>query len=246
MTLARRVRLATIGGLALLAAEARAQSIEDARTAFEEGRFLEAADLAEALETSGGYALAAQSLAVYGHHLAVEDERTEFFERAMELGEAAVQADSANPEAHYQSAHAVGRYAQSVGTLTALRQGLAGKVRGLLYATLAADPEFAEAYVGLGGWHADIASAGRVARWMYGGNRDNAVTHYERALELAPDSRIALLEYARRLPELDREGGQDRAKELLSRAAEIPVQSAHEEFIHQEVLAVLAELEGDE
>ncbi len=244
MSLARYVTFTAFGGLALLAVDANAQSIEEARTVFEEGRFLEAADLAEALSTSGGYALAAQSLAVYGHHLAVEDERTGFFERAMELGEAAVRADSANPEAYYQSAHAVGRYAQSVGTLTALRRGLAGRVRGLLEATLAADPESAEAHIGLGGWHADIASAGRVARWMYGGDRDDAVTHYERALELAPDSRIVLLEYALRLPELDRDGGRDRARELLSRAAELPVLDAYEELIQQDVLEALAELEG--
>ncbi|MXX04434.1 MAG: hypothetical protein F4Z49_11930, partial [Gemmatimonadetes bacterium] len=66
MMLARIARLATVGALVLLAVGANAQSIDDARIAFEEGRFLEAADLAEALGTSVGYALAAQSLAVHG------------------------------------------------------------------------------------------------------------------------------------------------------------------------------------
>lgn len=116
----------------LLAVCANAQSIDDARAAFKEGRFLDAADIAEALGTSGGYALAARSLAVYGHYVATKDNRTGFLERAMHLGEEAVRADSTNSEAYYQSAHAVGRYAQSIGKLTALRRGLAGKVRGLL------------------------------------------------------------------------------------------------------------------
>ena len=244
MTLTQFVRFAAVGGLALLAAGANAQSIDDARTAFEEGRFLEAADLAEALGTSGGYALAAQSLAVYGHHVATRDDRTGFLKRAMQLGEAAVRADSTNPEAYYQSAHAVGRYAQSVGTLTALRRGLAGRVRGLLKATLAIYPDFAEAHMAFGGWHADIASAGRVARFMYGGNRENAVIHYERALELAPDSKVALTEYAVRLPELNRRGGRERARELLSKAAALPVRNAYEEFIQQEAVEALEELKG--
>ena len=239
-------RFAVVGNFVILAAGlvgANAQSIDEARTAFEEGRFLEAADLAEALGTSGGYALGAQSLAVYGHHVATEDDRTAFLERAMRLGEEAVRADSTNYEAYYQSAHAVGRYAQNVGIMTALRRGLAGRVRGLLEATLDISPDFAEAHMAFGGWHADIARAGRIARFLYKGKREEAVIHYERALELAPDSKVVLLEYARRLPDLDREDGRERAGAMLSKAAELPVRDAFEEFIQQDVLEALAELE---
>ncbi|MCY3772102.1 MAG: hypothetical protein OXG98_08790 [Gemmatimonadetes bacterium] len=263
--LTRSVRIAAVGervilavGLAVVAgvtglsfvtganaqSVANAQTIDDARTAFEEGRFREAADLAEAIGTSGGYALAAQSLAVYGHHVADRDNRNEFLERAMKLGEEAVRADSTNPEAYYQSAHAVGRYAQNVGILTALRRGLAGRVRGLLETALDIHPDFAEVHMAFGGWHADIAAAGRVARFLYKGNRENAVMHYERALELAPDSKAILFEYALRLPELDREGGRERAVEMLSKAAGLPARDAYEEFIQQDILEALAESEG--
>ena len=244
MPLTRFLRFAAVAGLVLLETGANAQSIDGASAAFEEGRFLEAADLAEALGTSDGYALAARSLAVYGHHVATGDDRKVFLERAMRLGEEAVRADSTNREAYYQSAHAVGRYAQNVGTLTALRRGLAGRVRGLLEATLAINPDFAEAHMAFGGWHADIARAGRIARFLYKAGREKAVVHYERALELAPDSKVVLLEYAIRLPELDREGGRERAGALLSKAAELPVRDAYEEFIQQDVLEALAELEA--
>ena len=266
MTLTQFVLCAATGGFALLAAGlvslageggqvgaaganaqsatgANVQLIDEARTAFEEGRFLEAANLAEALGTSEGYALAARSLAVYGHHVAAGDERMGFLERPMQLGEEAVRADSANAEAYYQSAHAVGRYAQSVGNVTALRRGLAGKIRGLLEDTLAIRPEFAEAHMALGSWHAGIVSAGRIARFLYKGNRKDAVFHYERALELEPDSKVILMEYALSLPELDREGGRERAGALLSRAAGLPVRDAYGEFIQQDVLKALAELE---
>lgn len=244
------IRFATVGGIALYAsgligvAGANAQSIDDARAAFEEGRFLEAADIAEAVGTSGSYALAAQSLAVYGHHVATGNDRNGFLERAMKLGEEAVRADSTNLEAYYQSAHAVGRYAQNVGTLTALRRGLAGRVRGLLETALAIHPDFAEAHMAFGGWHADIAAAGRVARFLYKGKRESAIFHYERALELAPDSKIVLLEYALRLPELDRDGGRERAGVLLSKAAGLPARDVFEAFIHQDVIEALAKLEG--
>ena len=223
--------------------EGRFLEVDEARTAFEEGRFLEAASLAEALGTSEGYALAAQSLAVYGHHVAVGDERKEFLERAMKLGEEAVRADSANAEAYYRSAHAAGRYAQSVGKITALRRGLAGKIRGLLEDTLAISPDFAEAHMALGSWHAGIASAGRIARFLYKGNQNDAVIHFERALELEPDSRVILLEFALCLPELDREGGRERAVGLLSKAAGLPVRDAYDGFIQRDVLKTLAKLE---
>ena len=222
---------------------ANAQSIDEARTAFKEGRFLEAADLAEALGTSVGYALAAQSLAVHGHYVAAGDDRKGFFERAMKLGEEAVRVDSTNQEAYYQSAHAVGRYSLTVGRFTALRRGLAGRVRGLLENALAIDPDFAEAHMAFGSWHAGIARAGRVARFLYKGNREGAVFHYERALELAPESMIVLLEYALNLPELDREDGRERAGELLSKAAGLPARDAFEALIHQDVLEALAEHE---
>lgn len=261
MTLTQVVRFAAVGGFAAVfrfaavagfviyaaslagLAGANAQSIDEARTAFEDGRFLEAADLAEAIGTSEGYALAAQSLAVYGHHVATEEDRNGILERAIEYGKEAVRTDSTNSEAYFQSAHAVGRYAQSVGKLTAFRRGLAGRARDLLETALTISPDFAEAHMAIGGWHADIARAGRVARFLYKGNRENAVIHYERALELEPDSKVVLLEYALRLPDLDREDGRKRARKMLSRAAELPTRDAYEEFIQQGVLETLAELE---
>ena len=131
MTSCRFAGLIAVGSLALSVAAASAESIGDAELAFTEGRFLEAADIAEALGISEGYALAAKSLAVYGHYVATEeDDRDEVIDRAIRMGEEAVRADSTNAEAHFQSAHAVGRYAQTVGTMTALRKGLGGKVRG--------------------------------------------------------------------------------------------------------------------
>ena len=244
MTFSRLARLAGAGALVLLAADASAQSLDDAKSALTDGRFLEAADLAEAVGTSDGYALAARSLAVHGYYVAAEEDQKGIFERAMRFGEETVRADSANAEAHFQSAHAVGRFAQVAGMMTALRQGLGGKVRDLLEATLAINPDMAEAHVALGSWHADVAKAGRVARWMYGGNREDAVAHYERAMELAPDSKEVLLGYARRLPYLDEEAGTERAMEMLSKALEVPVLDAYIEYVHLEILDALDALKG--
>ena len=235
-------RLAATASLIFLAADASAQSIDEARSAYADGRFVEAADLAEALGTSEGYALAAQSLAVYAHYEASEEEWEAVIERAQRMGEEAVKADSTNPDAHYQSAHAVGRYAQRVGAWTALRQGLAGKIRDLLEATLAIDPDYVDANLALGGWHADIDAEGFMARRLYGGKKEEAVRLFERALELAPESKVVLHAYAIRLPRLDEENGKERAREMLEKALGVLPQDAFEDYIHLDILEALDEL----
>jgi len=237
-------RCAALGCLVLLAADAGAQSLEDARSAYAEGRFLEAAELGDALGTSDGYALAAQSLAIHAHYFATDDEWEELVDRAIEMSDEAIRADSTNAEAHYQAAHAVGRYAQGIGAFTALRQGLAGRIRERLDAAIRLDPYLWEARLALGGWHADIAAEGFIARRMYGGNRPAAVVLFEQALQLAPESRVVLYEYAIRLPDLDEENGEERARQMLDTAARLPIVDAYDGIIQELVLEAVADRES--
>lgn len=238
----RTVRLAAVASAMFLAADATAQSIEDANAAYADGRFVEAADIGEALGTSEGYALAAKSLAIYAHYEASEEEFREVVDRAMRMGEEAIGADPNNAEAHYQSAHAVGRYAQRVGAFTALREGLAGKIRDLLEAALAIEPDNVDAMLALGGWHADLDAEGFIARRMYGGSKEEAVILFDRALELAPEYKVVLHAYAIRLPRLDEDNGMERAREMLERALGLPVRDAFEEYVHLDVLDALDDL----
>lgn len=241
---AAAARALVVAGALILAADASAQSIEDARFAHEEGRFLEAADLGEALGTPDGYTLATQSLALYAHYSATAEEWSEVVERAMRMGEAAVDADPTSPDAHCHFAHAIARYAQRSSTMTALRKNLAGRIRDLLDTALEIDPDHALTHLMLGIWHADIAASGFLARTIYGANREDAIHHYERAMELAPESKILLYEYAISLPGLDEDGGVEAAREMLEKALLLPVRDAHEEWIHLDILDGLDRLAG--
>ena len=156
----------------LLAGTAFAQSIEAARTAQDEGRFVEASRLAEALNTSDGYALDAESLAIYGYYIAEEPEKEALFNRATVLAEEAIRLDAANPEAHVQSAHAMGRHAQAIGMMKALGKGYVEKVREAAENALQLDPEMAAAHLSLAAWHAEaINEAGFMASVAYGASR---------------------------------------------------------------------------
>lgn len=235
-----------LAGLLLLAGGAGAQTMEEAETAYTEGRFLEAAEIGEALGTSDGYALATKSIAIHGFYLAADEEKQGLYERAMELGEMAVEADRSNPEAHYQSAHALGRYSQTIGAMTALRRGYGGRIRDLLEGTLARDSTHWEAHLALGGWHADIVDrAGRVmARVTYGANRGAATTHFERAMEMKPNSRLVMFEYALRLPLLNDREGERLQREMMLQASQLPLGDAYDRLIQERLLAELEALEG--
>ena len=119
----------TIACVLVLSGAAGAQTMEQMRAVYAQGRFVEAAELGAALKTSESHALAAQSLAMQGHFFAKGDEKKALFERAVELAREAVRLDTANPGAHIQPAHATGRYAQAIGFLQAVAGGYATKVR---------------------------------------------------------------------------------------------------------------------
>ena len=231
-------------GISLLSAGAASgQSIEAARTALSEGRFVEAAEIGEALDTSAGYALAAEALAIHGHYLAAEDAKAELLDRAMQMGQQAIRKDPDNPAAHLQHAHAMGRYTQAVGTLRVKRE-YAGRVRAALERALFLKPGLAEAHLSLGAWHAEaIRGGGFMARVLFGASGSEARAHYNAALELAPDAKIVHAEYALGLLFLDRRRHLEEARVLLERASELPSRDAHDRIVHDRVIANLAELD---
>ena len=175
----------TLANLLLPADGAKAQSLEEARAAYADGRFLEAAELAESLGTSNGHALAAESLAIHGYYIAADEDRAALFERAMRSAEEAVRLDAANPEAHFQSAHAMGRDAQIVSVMEALNNGYARKVRAAIEEALRLKPQMAGAHLSLATWNAEVVSKmGRVvANLTFRASRRAALEHYQRALE---------------------------------------------------------------
>lgn len=216
-----------------------------AQSAFDEGRYLEAADLAESLGTSDGYALAAEALAVYGHFVASEDEKLAILERANTLAGQAVALDETNPEARFQFAHAMARYAQSIGSVKALRQGYVGRSRDSIDAVLELDPNMAAARLSLASWHADVVDgAGRlIGRTVYGATLGAAIENYERTLELAPDEKVAYYEFGRGLAAIGGRKHRERARALLTRAVELPTGNHFDELVHERALAELATLD---
>ena len=221
-----------------------AQSIEAARAAFDEGRFLEAAEIAGGLGTAQALTLANLSLVTYGYYLAEDDDEQGFYLRAMALGEQAVELDAGDAESNLRWAQAMGRYAQTIGNMRALREGYGGRIREGIEGALAFDPELAMAHISLAAWHAEGVKAGFVARTVLGASRKKAREHYERGLELGPDQKDVVFEYARGLVVLDERKNREKARAMYLRAREIPALNASDRLLDERTLRKLAKLDG--
>jgi hypothetical protein len=230
----------------LLAAGARAQSLAEAEAAFRDGRFVEAADLGEAIGTSDALAMAANALAIHGYYLAENDDKQPLFERATALAEKAVALDRGNAWAYFQESHAMGRYAQTLGVFEALSEGYAGRIHDALDAALALAPEMVQAHLSLGAWNAEIvASAGFImASILYGASEEESLVHFERAYALAPDDATVNPEFAIGLLTLDDDEYGERARSLLGHAAKLPAEDAYGRIVRAQAEARLAALGG--
>ena len=229
-----------------LVATAEAQSIDAARTAYIEGRFMEAAELAESLGTSEGFALASKSVTIQAYYISPDDEKDALFERALALAQEAVRSDPDDPEAHIQLSHVMGRHGQTIGVMESATKGYADRIRDTVENALRLSPEMPEAHLSMGMWHSEVVSTlgSFMADMMFGADEDDAIEFYERALEGAPEEKIVPLEYAIGLLDLDDDEYREQARRLLQRAIELPAKDAYDDLIHQKAVETLAALDS--
>ncbi|MCY3672472.1 MAG: hypothetical protein OXH14_15545 [Alphaproteobacteria bacterium] len=241
-----RFRLVLAAALlaALTAVPAAAGPLDGARAAWSEGRFLEAADMAE--ETGGpeGLAFAAESLVLQASYLAAEQDRPALFERALALAMRAVEAAPDEAYAHIAAARVMGRHGQTLSTSEASDRGYAGKIRDSLERALELKPASVKAMTGLAIWHARVVEvAGSfLARITYGAREKSVHELFGRVFEAAPGEKVPLFEYARALRMLD--GDMDRARDLLRQAMALPAKNAYQRIVDERAAKLLAEIEA--
>jgi len=172
---------------------------------FHQGQYLKAAEEAEPLfpENHDAIVVACKALSTWAHYLESDDnEAKSQLLRAAKLAETAI-AELAKPSPHhknlyYQYAFALGRYGQKISITQALADGLAGKIKQALDQTLALDSNHADAHTALATYQAEIIQKlGKfAAKLTYGAVPDDALSHYQQGIELAPESVSARTEMA--------------------------------------------------
>lgn len=209
-----------------------AQGLQTAWAEFHAGSFLKAIDLGHELGALGA-SVANKAAAVYSLYPKASDGRIlKLLDDAMKRGELAARVLPDYANAHYNLALVIGRYSQRISILKALTEGLAGRVREHLELTLKLEPRHAEAHIAMGLYHAEIIGKLGVlaARLTYGAVGDDALRHFQRAVKLAPDSPIALMEYANGLLLLDARLNQDQARKLYAKAGALKPADAMEKL----------------
>ena len=211
-------------------AAAISAALQDAWRAFHRGDFQEAHDAGVALKALGA-SVAIKAGGIHATYL-VDDAaaKTARYESLALLADEAIAALPDEANSHYRRAFALGRLSQTISIGKALAQGLAGKVRDALDATLELAPKHAEAHTALGVYHAEIVAkvGGMLAKLTYGANAADAERHLKQALKLTPDSPIAWIEFGNALLLLHGDKREDDVAEAYDKAAKLKPHDAME------------------
>ena len=149
-----------------------------------------------------GYAAANKAATVYASYLETDDEiRQQLLLDAARRCEEQQQTTPDCANAWYLHAFALGRYSQLISVIKALSQGLGNKIKNSLTQAIALNPAHADAHIALGAYHAEVIDkvGALVGGITYGAKKTTSIEHFEKALELNPDSAIARIEYAKGL-----------------------------------------------
>ena len=219
----RRPELAPSGSL-----EQAISTIKDAWRAYHRGDFGEAVELGLAVGPLG-YGVANKAANIYATYLETDDSaRLALFLESADRAEFVFARASSIVNAWYFHAQALGRYSQGISVVKALAQGLGGKVKASLDRAIRLEPRHADAHIALGSFHAEILSkvGALLGGLTYGASQDEAVKHFEAALELDPQSAIAHIEYANGLAMMFGKAQLARATDLYREAAKCPAADA--------------------
>ncbi len=174
------------------------KAVQDAWRHYHAGDFQGAheAGLAAGLD---GYNVANKAACIYANYLGKSDPaKIKTYQAVAARCQELQAAQPKNANAFYLQAYALGRYGQLIGVAKALAEGIGGKVKAALEAAIELEPKHADAHIGLGTFHAEVIEkvGAMIGKMSYGASKEAAVEHYEKALELNPESAIARTEMA--------------------------------------------------
>ena len=221
---------------------ALAANIQETWRCYHRGDFQQATELADQCGLLA-YAPANKATGIYATYLETDEAAQQaYYLSAIERAESAIQILPDDPNSHYFHAFNLGRYSQSISVVKALSQGIGGKIHTSLQNTLELQPDHAEAHTALGMYHAEIINkiGKMIGKMTYGASADKALDHFERALELTPESPIAHIEYGNGLYLLFEDDRLDEVTDLYVKATELQPVDAMEKL---DIEAALAELE---
>ncbi len=218
------------------------ERLQEAWRCFHRGDFQQAVKLADECGLPG-HAVANKATGMYASYLEKNENRQiDLYQSAISRAEKAIIEFPDEANSHHFYAFNLGRYSQSISIVTALKQGIGGKVMSALTRALEINPDHADAHTALGLYHSEIIDKiGKLIGGMtYGASEKKAIEHFKKALLLAPQSPIAHIEYGNGLYLLHGDNRIDDVSNLYEQATELIPRDAVEKL---DVESALAEFE---
>ena len=218
------------------------ERLQEAWRCYHRGDFQQAVNLADECGLQG-HAVANKSTGMYASLLEKNEKRQkECYKSAISRAEKAIIEFPDDANSHHFYAFNLGRYSQSISIVTALKQGIGGKVMSALTRALEINPDHADAHTALGLYHSEIIDKiGKLIGGItYGASEKKAIEHFKKALLLAPQSPIAHIEYGNGLYLLHGDNRIDDVSNLYEQATELIPRDAVEKL---DVESALAEFE---
>jgi tetratricopeptide (TPR) repeat protein len=188
---------------------------------FHNGEFQRAAEAGLKCGSSG-ITVANKATAIYANYLEKKEKaKLELLMEVADRAQALAAQQPSNASAWYWQAYALGRYSQGISVAKALAQGLGNKVKEALETTIRLQPRHADAHVALGAFHAEVIDkvGALIGGMTYGAKKEAGLQLFRHALELHPDSAIAMIEYANGLLMLEGDRKMREATRLYEQAA---------------------------
>ena len=172
--------------------------------AFSEGRYAEAAKLAQAGASADGYAFAARSQLAEAMSTQERDPPEALVLAAEQFALMALSDDPYHVEARLQLAIALSLKARSLSPGAALQSGYGEQARALAESVLADDPTNFYAHGFLSVWHVEVVRrGGGFGASMLGASLKKARYHYTQARAIRDDDAATHWQYARALTALN-------------------------------------------
>ena len=187
---------------------------------FHNGEFQKAAEAG--LKAGGsGITVANKATCIYANYLeTTEKVKLDLFMEVADRAEAQQASEPKNANAYYWQAYALGRYGQGISVAKALAQGLGSKVKNALEQAIKLSPQHADAHIALGAFHAEVIDkvGSLIGGMTYGAKKDLGLALFKKALQLNPDSAIAMIEHANGMVMLEGDKKMKEATRLYEQA----------------------------
>ena len=215
----------------IMPAAAEAAPDADAEAAYVRGDYLGAVAAAERAGGAENLAYAAKALNAISYFDRDRKSTRERCDRAMDYAEAAIAADPAFAEAHFNLGVAMLIKASNMGAARAFLSNLPARGRRMFDRALALNPDFAPFLIASAAWRIEVANRG--VGFFYGADADEGYRELIRAREIDPVDNVIAHECALRLLADGRDAWRPMAVDCLEDALSAATDSTFEAAVQE-------------